>query len=182
MSIWEEPLNPKAEMSEYPIPEDLRVDYEWACRCADIDGDSRTEKLFIERIAKQDAEALELKDRLRQMTECRDDLNRLVASKDEEIERLKEEIGGFSNLNALRQAMIDTADENAALKKQVERLTLALAMASEERNLRQQKLDDLAECEPNPISYCTPETYLDRARREIECKARFASRAEKEKP
>lgn len=83
-------------MSEYPIREDLQGQYECATRKVENfdymeETDPQAARL-IERIAKQDAEILEWKDRLRQMTEYRDDLNRLVAAKDAEIERLKEDI------------------------------------------------------------------------------------------
>lgn len=37
-----------------------------------------------------------------------------------ENERLKAEIGGFPNLSAMRQAMIDTADENGRLKAPID--------------------------------------------------------------
>ena len=96
-------------MSEYPIPEDLRVDYEWACRCANIDEDSRTEKLLIERIAKQDAEIERLKQTLARFQSERPELGDLSFR-----EQLRSELI-ISGLKA--------SEENASLKDQVERLS-----------------------------------------------------------
>lgn len=42
-----------------------------------------------------------------------------LARAESENERLKAEIAGFPNLAAMRQAMIDTADENARLEAQL---------------------------------------------------------------
>jgi hypothetical protein len=46
-----------------------------------------------------------------------------LRERDERIAALEAEIDGFPNLAAMRQCMVDTADENAALRKQIERLS-----------------------------------------------------------
>lgn len=48
----------------------------------------------------------------------------------DEVKRLKDQIGGFPNLDAMRQAMIDTADENKALKERKVKLPIPAMMAT----------------------------------------------------
>jgi len=46
-----------------------------------------------------------------------------------EVERLREELAGFPNLSAMRQAMVDAADENATLKRTLKESTELLRVA-----------------------------------------------------
>jgi hypothetical protein len=81
------------------VPDDLKILFEDATEGREYqDSSQRTNEVLglIERIAALEAENAELNDNLRQMTECRDDLTRLIAQRDSENAALRQQVESLS--------------------------------------------------------------------------------------
>ncbi len=78
-----------------------------------------------------------------------------------------------SVVNAQTSLISELGQENDALKAENERLHLALTLATEERNTREKKIDQILDTHYAVLR--TPEGFLDTARRSIEATRRFHS-------
>ena len=96
-----------------PIPEDLQVWYGVACDGISFKTDHRVVKVLIERIAALEAQLADAKDNLRQMTDCRDDLNRLVSQREAQWKQERDQLRAE---NAVLKERIKTAI-NAACER-----------------------------------------------------------------